>query len=249
MADETDKVTSTETLPQHPVRDADHPHGPATARRIRRLVDRQVTDRDALYGLLDEELVGHLAVVAGDAPLVVPLGFARVGDHVLLHGSTGGGFALRAASARTVVAFAVTALDGLVFARSLYDSSMNYRSAVIQGVLEAVPDDETDAALLALSNRLMPGRAAEVRGNARREAAATRVLRLALDDVVMKRRTGGPSEDAGDGEDHAAWAGVVPLRRAYGDPVASVLTPAGTPLPDSVAALATTRPGSDTIDG
>ena len=65
----------------------------------------------------------------------------------------------------------------------------------------------------------------------------------------MKRRTGGPSEDAGDGEDHAAWAGVVPLRRAYGDPVASVLTPAGTPLPDSVAALATTRPGSDTIDG
>jgi len=222
------------------------------ARRIRRLADRQVADRAALYALLDEELVGHLAVsVAGEAaaaaPVVVPMGYARVGDHVLLHGSTGGGFALRAASARSVVAFAVTALDGLVFARSLFDSSMNYRSAVVYGVLEAVPDDETDAALLALSERLMPGRPAEVRATLRKEAAATRVLRLALDDVVMKARSGGPSEEPGE-EDPAVWAGVVPLRREYGAPIASGLTPAGTPLPESVSALATRRAGSDSIE-
>lgn len=214
------------------------------ARRIRRLPDRQTTDRFALYDLLDTELVGHLAVAVDGVPVIVPMGYARVGEHVLLHGSTGGGFALRAASARLTVAFSVTALDGLVYARSLFDSSMNYRSATVQGVLEAVPADETDAALLALSERLMPGRPAEVRGTPRKEVAATRVLRLALDDVVMKQRAGGPSEEPDDGEDRSVWAGVVPLERRWGAPVASGLTPAGTPVPDSVIALATASPAA-----
>ncbi|WP_254431319.1 pyridoxamine 5'-phosphate oxidase family protein [Agromyces sp. Marseille-P2726] len=212
----------------------------ATApRRIRRLAERQTADRDALLALLDDELVGHLAAVVDDQPVVIPTGYARDGDHLLLHGSTGGGFALRAASARSTVAFSVTALDGLVFARSLFDSSMNYRSAVVYGVLEPVSDERADAALLALAERLMPGRAAEVRSTTRKEIAATRVLRLALDDVVMKVRAGGPSEQPDDGEDHAVWAGVVPLVRTWGMPEPSPLTRAGTPTPQSVVALTT----------
>jgi len=214
-------------------------------RSIRRLADRQVDDREALYELLDTELVGHLVAVVDGVPLVVPMGFARVGEHVLVHGSTGGGFALRAAAERATVAFSVTALDGLVFARSLFDSSMNYRSAVVYGVLEPVDDEQADAALLALAERLMPGRSAEVRAMTRKETAATRVLRLALDDVVMKRRAAGASEDPDDGEDHAVWAGVVPLVRAWGTPEPSPLTQAGTPIPDSVLALTT---GSRRID-
>jgi nitroimidazol reductase NimA-like FMN-containing flavoprotein (pyridoxamine 5'-phosphate oxidase superfamily) len=122
------------------------------------------------------------------------MGFARDGEHLLVHGSTGGGFALRAAAERATVAFSVTALDGLVFARSFFDSSMNYRSAVVYGVLEPVDGERADAALLALSERLMPGRSAEVRAITRKETAATRVLRLALDDVVMKTRAAGASE-------------------------------------------------------
>jgi len=116
---------------------------------------------------------------------------------------------------------------------------MNYRSAVAYGVLEPVDDEHAEAALLALSERLMPGRAAEVRAITRKEAAATRVLRLALDDVVMKMRAAGASEDPDDGEDHATWAGIVPLVRAWGAPVASPSTPAHTPTPDSVVALTT----------
>ena len=127
-------------------------------RRIRRLAERQTTDRDALFELLDEELVGHLAAVVDGTPVVVPMGYARDGEHLLVHGSTGGGFALRAAAERATVAFAVTSLDGLVYARSLFDSSMNYRSAVVYGVLEPVDDERADAALLALAERLMPGR-------------------------------------------------------------------------------------------
>ena len=208
-------------------------------RRIRRLAERQTTNRDALFALLDDELVGHLTAVVDGAPVVVPMGFARDGEHLLVHGSTGGGFALRAAAERATVAFAVTALDGLVFARSLFDSSMNYRSAVVYGVLEPVDDERADAALLALSERLMPGRSAEVRAITRKEIAATRVLRLALDDVVMKARAAGPSEDPDDGEDHTVWAGVVPLERAWGAPEPSPLTPADAPTPNSVLALTT----------
>jgi nitroimidazol reductase NimA-like FMN-containing flavoprotein (pyridoxamine 5'-phosphate oxidase superfamily) len=208
-------------------------------RRIRRLAERQTTDRDALFALLDEELVGHLTAVVDGMPVVVPMGYARDGEYLLVHGSTGGGFALRAASDRSTVAFAVTALDGLVFARSLFDSSMNYRSAVVYGVLEPVEDERTDAALLALSEHLMPGRSAEVRAMSRKEIAATRVLRLALDDVVMKTRAAGASEDPDDGEDHTVWAGVVPLARAWGAPEPTPLTPAETPTPDSVVALRT----------
>lgn len=220
------------------------PPAPA-ARRIRRMSERQTTDRDALFELLDTELVGHLAAVVDGVPIVVPMGYARDGEHVLVHGSTGGGFALRAASEQQTVAFAVTALDGLVFARSLFDSSMNYRSAVAYGVLEPVEGERADAALLALSERLMPGRSDEVRAMTRKEVAATRVLRLRLDDVVMKTRAAGASEAADDGEDHSVWAGVVPLGRRWGAPEPSVLTPAGTPTPDSVAALTT----SSSLDG
>ena len=209
----------------------------SSPRRIRRMPERQTTDRDALFELLDQELVGHLAAVADGTPVVVPMGFARDGDHLLLHGSTGGGFALRAAAEGATVAFAVTSVDGLVYARSLFDSSMNYRSAVVYGVLEPVDDERADAALLALSERLMPGRPAEVRATTRKERAATRVLRLALDDVVMKVRAAGASESPDDGEDHTGWAGVVPLRRAWGTPEPSALTPVGTPVPGSVAAL------------
>ena len=216
-------------------------------RRIRRLSERQTADRDALFALLDEELVGHLAAVVDGVPVVVPMGYARVGDHVLVHGSTGGGFALRAAAEQATVAFSVTALDGLVFARSLFDSSMNYRSAVVYGVLEPVDDEQADAALLALSERLMPGRAAEVRAITRKETAATRVLRIALDDVVMKMRAAGASEDPDDGEDHSVWAGVVPLARRWGAPEPSPLTPAGTPTPESVVALTTRSGGSNRL--
>ncbi|MFK4730950.1 pyridoxamine 5'-phosphate oxidase family protein [Agromyces mediolanus] len=213
------------------------PRASAADRRIRRMPERQRDDRAQLDALLDQELVGHLAVVAGGQPLVVPMAYARVGDALLLHGSTGGGFALRAAAERTTVAFAVTSLDGLVYARSLFDSSMNYRSAVLYGVLETVPEDEEHDALVALSAHLMPGRPAEVRDSTRKEYAATRALRLPIDEFVMKARAAGASESADDGEDHSAWAGVVPLGRAWGEPLASELTPAGTPLPESVRRL------------
>ncbi|UOQ90903.1 pyridoxamine 5'-phosphate oxidase family protein [Agromyces endophyticus] len=208
-------------------------------RGIRRKPDRQRTDRASIDALLDGELVGHLAVVVDGAPIVVPTGYARIGDHLVMHGSTGAGFVLRAVADRATVAFSVTAIDGLVFGRSIFASSMNYRSLVAYGVLEAMSGEDEREALVAMTDRLMPGRSGEVRDATRKEYAQTRALRLALDDVVMKVRDGGASEDLDDGEDHDRWAGVLPVATTFGVPQPSGLTPPGTPLPGSVRTLMT----------
>jgi nitroimidazol reductase NimA-like FMN-containing flavoprotein (pyridoxamine 5'-phosphate oxidase superfamily) len=210
---------------------------PVSARtRITRLPDRQVTERQALYDLLDAALVAHVGVVRDGAPVVLPLGFARDGDSILLHGSTGGGL-LRAAAAGAPVAVTVTLLDGLVFARSLFDSSMNYRSAMITGAAHPVPLDQQDAALQVLADHLMPGRWAEVRATRRRELAATLVLRLPLAEASVKVRAHGASSSPDDGEDRDAWAGVLPLRVVAGEPQRSEDTPASVPLPASVLGI------------
>lgn len=190
----------------------DHPAAP-TQPTLHRHRERQRTERAALDEVLDAALVGHLATVLDGAPLVVPVAYVRDGDRLLLHGSTGAG-ALRAASGGAPVAFSVAVLDGLVFADSLFSSSMNYRSAVVHGRAAAVPAEDRAAALDVVGAGLMPGRAAEVRGHEARELAATLVLALPLDTFVVKVRTGPP----GGEETPGVWCGVLPLTVAAGQP-------------------------------
>ncbi|MDJ0348243.1 pyridoxamine 5'-phosphate oxidase family protein [Cryobacterium sp. PH29-G1] len=207
---------------------------PITPRtRVGRLPAQQVVDRTALYALLDSQILSHASLVVDGDPLMIPLAFARDGDSVLIHGSSGGGL-LRHAAAGSGLGLSVAALDGLVYARNLFDSSMNYRSAVIYGVPRPVPEEEKEQALLVLSEHLMPGRGQEVRPMTRRERAATVILRIPLDEVSMKVRTGPPSESLDDGEDHGVWAGVVPMSIRATAPITSPLTAAETPFPASV---------------
>jgi nitroimidazol reductase NimA-like FMN-containing flavoprotein (pyridoxamine 5'-phosphate oxidase superfamily) len=212
---------------------------PVTERtRITRMPERQRTDRAELYEILDEALVAHVAIVRDGLPLVLPMGFGRGGDSLYLHGSTGSGI-FRMMAAGSPISVTVTHLDGLVYARSLFDSSMNYRSAVVFGVPTVVAGaTEKEEAMRAVSHHLMPGRWEEVRPMTKRELAATLVLRLPLDEASVKVRAHGASEAADDGEDRSVWAGVVPLRVAALTPEASALTPAGTRVSAAAAAYA-----------
>jgi nitroimidazol reductase NimA-like FMN-containing flavoprotein (pyridoxamine 5'-phosphate oxidase superfamily) len=231
---------------------------PAVPTRVTRLPERQRFDRAALDDVLDSALVSHVALVRDDAtPVVLPLLHARDGDRLLLHGSTGGGL-LRAAAAGAPVAVAVTVVDGLVVARSMFDSSANYRSAVVFGRCRAVPAESTPEALRILSDRLLPGRWAEVRPPTAKELAATLVLELPLREASVKVRSGPPSdpeeadgddpEDAGgDGGDAGVdgravapgkhWWGVVPVATVTGSPLPAPGVRPGTPLPASVLHL------------
>lgn len=201
--------------------------------RVRRLPHHQVTDRAALYDVIDSALSATLTIVRDGRPVALPVGIGRDGDDVLVHGSTGSDF-FRRIAAGTPVCLTVTHLLGLKYARSLFDSSMRYRCAVVHGVASVVPPEEKERALLTLSEHLMPGRADDVRPMTVRELAATLVLRIPLAEASVKDNAGSLVEEDDDGEDRGVWAGVLPLRVVAGDPVTSAQTVPGTPIPTSV---------------
>jgi uncharacterized protein len=202
------------------------------ATRIRREAYRQVTDRAALYAILDEALVAHVGVVRDGLPLVLPFACARDGDTLLLHGSTGSG--LLRIGAGDAVCVTVTHLDGLVFARTTFDSSMRYRSAVVHGTATEVTGTEKAAALVVLSEHLFPGRTREVRESTAKELAATLVLRVSLDRASVKVAAGPPEVDPDDREPRSVWAGIVPLSVVAGEPLPSPDVAAGVAVPPSV---------------
>lgn len=180
---------------------------------INRHPERARTEVEELHRLLDDVMDGTLVTVTDDGrPWVVPMLFARDGDRLLFHGSTGAG-ALRHVAAGAPVAFSVTTIDALVVAHCTFEHSANYRSVVIHGSMTRLEGEEKWTALDTVSDRLLPGRVAEVREMTKRELAATMVLALPLTDWTMKARAGGPGATE---EVHEAWTGVVPMRTVYG---------------------------------
>jgi uncharacterized protein len=203
--------------------------------RLRRLPERAAYDRATVHAILDEGFLCHVGFVAGGQPYAIPTGYARVGETIYLHGSTGSRLGLRPGMD---VCVTVTLLDGLVLARSAFHHSMNYRSVMVLGRTRAVPDpEEKDAALRALVEHIVPGRAEEVRGADGRELAATAVLALPLAEVSAKVRTGPPKDDDPD-YDLPIWAGVLPLALTPGDPVPDPVLDPSIPPPDHVATWA-----------
>ncbi len=185
--------------------------------RVTRLADRARYDRAAVDAILDEAYVAHVGVVVDGAPVVLPFACARVGDELVLHGSTLAGVLSAAASGAPVCA-TVTHLDGLVLARSAFQSSMNYRTVVVHGRAREIVDRAEKIALLdAFVDRLLPGRRAQIRGMSEGELTATQVVALPLDAVSAKVRTGPVKEPAED-VDPAVWAGVIPLHLVRGEP-------------------------------
>jgi nitroimidazol reductase NimA-like FMN-containing flavoprotein (pyridoxamine 5'-phosphate oxidase superfamily) len=205
---------------------------------LTRLKEMRRSDRRELDRLLDEELVGTLATVTRDGePWAVPMLYARVGDRVLLHGSTGAG-ALRRVAAGAPAVLAVHAIDALVLATSLFEHSANYRSAVVRGPLVALTGDEAVAALDAISDVLVPGRRGELRGHLRKELAATVALALDItDDNWLLKVSDGDVDEELDVVPDDVWTGILPVVRSYAEPVRSPWLPDDLPAPPSVEAL------------
>ncbi|WNV74981.1 pyridoxamine 5'-phosphate oxidase family protein [Geodermatophilus sp. DSM 44513] len=214
------------------------PLSPTSRSTVRRGARRARTDRAELHAVLDAGLVGHLGVVLDGAPVVLPTGYGRRGDTLYLHGSTGAA-TLRAAAAGGPVCFTVTLVDGVVYARSAFHHSMNYRCAVVHGLARPVTDPaELLVGLEALTEHLAPGSWAATRRPDRRELAATAVLALDLTEASVKVRTGPPGDDERDLAG-PVWAGVLPLRTVAGEPEPCPLLPPGTAVPDRVRSRAT----------
>ena len=214
---------------------ADDDLGPNRRTRVRRVPGRGVYERDAIYGILDDALIGHVGFIANGFPHVIPMVLARDGDELLLHGSTASRLT-RTLAGGADVCVSTTHLDGIVVARSAFDNSMNYRSVVIFGKARAVPDEEKMDALRALVDHVLPARWEEARPPNDKELRATTILALPIDEGSAKVRSGPPQDDASDLE-LPIWAGEIPLRTVTMEPVADPLLDENIPLPPSVTSF------------
>jgi nitroimidazol reductase NimA-like FMN-containing flavoprotein (pyridoxamine 5'-phosphate oxidase superfamily) len=197
---------------------------------LKRLPKRGQYDRKAVYRILDEGFICHVGFVVDGQPFVIPTGYARVNSTLFIHGSQASRM-LRAVGQGIDVCLTVTLVDGLVLARSAFHHSMNYRSVVVFGKATVVEEsDQKLAALRALSEHMIPGRWAEVRGPSEPEMKATVVLSLPLAEASAKVRTGPPLDDEED-YDLQVWAGVIPLRLVADSPVADPRLPDGVAVP------------------
>ncbi|WP_295990872.1 pyridoxamine 5'-phosphate oxidase family protein [Rugamonas sp.] len=202
---------------------------PSERTRVRRSANRSVYDRDALHAVIDAAYLCHVAFYDDRGPHCIPTACWREGEHLYVHGSNGSRMIKRLLEADSCTT--ITHIDGLVLARSAFNHSMNYRSAMIYGRYERVEGGAKRPAMAAFMDSLLPGRKAEVRPGNDQEYAATTVLRIALTEAACKIRSGGPNDDEADMR-WPVWTGVLPLAQVQGEPAAD---PASTaPMPDYV---------------
>jgi len=211
-------------------------YSPSTRTRPTRAPQRVSYDRELVHCVLDEAVVSHVGFVVDGAPVVLPQLHARLDDVLYLHGSTGARALLAARDGGLEVCVTVTLLDALVLARSAFHHSVNYRSVVVHGTATVVDDDKDKAAALAvLVEAIAPGRGAGTRPPTRKELAATTVLRLPLEEVSAKVRTGPPVDEDAD-LCLPYWVGVLPLRTVAGPPIPAPDLPTHIEVPDHVTA-------------
>ena len=205
------------------------PQTPRTT--LKRLPKRGSHDRETINQILDEGFICHVGFIVDGQPIVIPTGYARVEDKLIIHGSQASRM-LRNVGKGINVCVTVTLIDGLVLARSAFHHSMNYRSVVVFGNASVVEDrEEKITALFALSEHMIPGRWKDVREPNETELQQTTVLSLSITEATAKIRTGPPLDDE---EDYAmpVWAGVIPLRMVADEPVPDPRLPSDIAPPD-----------------
>ena len=202
---------------------------------LRRLPQRGNYDRGLINQILDEGFICHVGFTVAGQPFVIPTGYARIEDQLIIHGSQASRM-LRTLGEGIDVCVTVTLVDGLVLTRSAFHHSMNYRSVVIFGRATEVSEREAKLdALLALSEHMVPGRWADVREPNESELKQTTVLSLPLTEASAKVRTGPPLDDEAD-YDLPVWAGVIPLMLESGGPIADPRLPVNIAAPGYVEA-------------
>jgi nitroimidazol reductase NimA-like FMN-containing flavoprotein (pyridoxamine 5'-phosphate oxidase superfamily) len=211
--------------------------GSSERTRVRRIPERAVRETAALHHVLDAGLVAHVSVVddAGQ-PYVVPVAYARRRDEVLFHGSSASRL-FRALADGQPTCLTVTLLDGLVVARSAFESSMNYRSVMVLGTATRLTGDDELDALRVITEHLLPGRWDDCRQPTAKERAATITLSLPMDECSVKINDGGPEDVPSDVTDPVyshTWAGRVPIHESFSIPIPSDDCLAETPVPEYI---------------
>ena len=201
---------------------------------VQRISENAVTNQDALYQVLDKALLAHVGFMDLEInqPFVLPMAFVRHGDSLLLHGSTASRF-FRNLSQGANVCATVTTLEGIVVARSTFNSSMRYHSIMVFGTASELTGVEKDEGLRIFSEKYIPGHFDRARPMLNKERAATMLLALSIDQITGKFETGGPNDDPAD-IDLSIWAGVIPIKQSIGPAIPAANLPANFETPDYI---------------
>ena len=209
---------------------------PVDARnKVKRVPERGHYDKETIYKILDEAFVCHISFAFDGQPFIIPTLYGREGNKLYLHGANSSRM-IRNLEQGVPMSLAVTHIDGIVMARSAFHHSANYRSAVVYGTARKLDDEQKEHALFIISEQVLKGRWNEVRLPNAKELKATAVLELEIEQASAKIRTGGPKDDAPDyGLD--IWAGVLPMKVQYLDPIADELLKPRIKHPQSLAGV------------
>ncbi len=182
--------------------------------KLNRIPERGSFDKETIYKIIDEALYCHVSFLQDNKPFVIPTIHARMDDNIILHGAKASRM-LKHISAGNGVCIAITLMDGLVLARSVFHHSMNYRSVVIFGKGEEVMEKEAKLnALQAITDHLLPGRWEDARQPNEKELNSTTVVSIKIEEASAKIRTGPPKDDEED-YDLPVWAGVLKLNQGF----------------------------------
>lgn len=205
--------------------------------RVRRVPKNARYDRESIHRVLDRGQIAHVSFVSDGQPYCIPTLYARVGDEVLIHGSSASRM-LKLLATGAPACVTVTILDGWVLARSAFETSANYDSVMLLGSFRQISSDEEKlAALEAFMDGVLPGRWDEVREPSRQELKGTAVLALRIDEASVKTRSRPPDDDDSRDAERDTWAGVIPVRHEYGTPEPSPGLRAGVALSPSITRL------------
>jgi nitroimidazol reductase NimA-like FMN-containing flavoprotein (pyridoxamine 5'-phosphate oxidase superfamily) len=213
--------------------------GPGPRTRVRRLAKKASYDEAVIFSILDEARLCHVAAMVRDRPVALPTLHARDGRTLFLHGSPSN--EILKSIARAGEAFVTATLyDGLRLARSGFESSIAYRSVTVAGAAREVTDAVEKLRVLSLFvDRVLAGRAEEVRATSEHELRLTMVVAVAIDEASAKISSG-PTEDDDEDAELPIWSGTVPARLVFDAPVPDVngaMATGDIAVPASVRAL------------
>ena len=193
----------------------DDSYSVSSTNKVRQLQEKASYDREAVHRVLDAGLVAQVAFVQNNKPVVVPMIYGRDGDTVLLHGARKARV-IKLLEETEQACLNVTLLDGIVFARSAFNSSMEYRSVTVFGTPRLIEGfEEKIRAMRIISEHTMPGRWDELREPHAREVKMTGVIALEIETASAKISDNGV-EDEDDDYGIPVWAGVLPITSSLG---------------------------------
>ena len=199
--------------------------------KVLRLAKRAIYDEDEVYAIVDAAMICHVGYEIDGQPYVMPTLIARDGDTLLLHGSATSR-TITHAGAGNPVCITVTHSDGIVLARSVFNHSINYRSALLYGTGRLITDpDEKLAGLILFTEKLVPGRWDDVRPMTPQEFKATGIVAVPIESASAKVRTGMPVDEPED-VDLPIWGGVIPIRQVMDDAIPDTHVPDEMPVPE-----------------